>query len=181
MVNIRKMERTDIEEVKSLAGLVWNRTYSSILPDHIQAQTLAQAYSAETMDKRFDKSLLFVAEEQDQIIGYAFFSPEGEHIHLESLYVHPAAQKKGIGRMLMNIGFAQVPEAAEARLLVLKGNSSRSFYEKHGFTAQNEWNGDYDGYPVTFIKMRKRLMPNAKNASSDNDRKVKSHDATRTS
>ncbi|MCF6137719.1 GNAT family N-acetyltransferase [Pseudalkalibacillus berkeleyi] len=154
------MTDTDIKSVKNIAANTWKDTYSSFIPIEIQEKTLSEAYSNETMDKRFKTSMMLVAEEDEQIKGYAFFSSgsESKEIFLESLYVHPSHQGKGIGKKLYVSGIERYHNPTSISLTVYKGNLNISFYEKEGFKIVKETEGDFCGHPVVFIKMTKNLI-----------------------
>ncbi|OCS84610.1 GNAT family N-acetyltransferase [Caryophanon tenue] len=156
---IRNMIANDLEEVQKIALVTWRDTYSSFIPLSIQDKVLADAYSENEMNNRFKNSLNLVFEQNNEILGYAFFSGNllSADIFLESLYIHPQHQGKGIGKHLMQFGIAQYNEPKTLFLVVYKGNESILFYEKMGFTITNENNGDFFGHPVVFIVMKKAL------------------------
>ncbi len=153
------MKYTDIERVKEIAKLTWENTYSSFIPLDIQKKTLKEAYSEDTMTNRFEKSMMLVAEEDENIKGYAFFSngANSQEIFLESIYVHPSFQGKGIGKDLYLSGIERYENPTSISLTVYKGNTNITFYEKEGFKVIKESKGDFCGHPVTFIKMSKNL------------------------
>ncbi len=56
----------------------------------------------------------------------------GEHTLLSRLYLRPAYQGRGIGRLLLNVVLSGAP--GPVALTVLSGNDrARAFYEAHGF------------------------------------------------
>ncbi|MBW9235587.1 GNAT family N-acetyltransferase, partial [Leptospira santarosai] len=83
------------------------------------------------MNNRFKSSLNLVAENNEEIMGYAFFSGNSSEkdVYLESLYVHPNHQGKRIGKQLLLSGIAKYKEPTSLSLTVYKGNSNISFYE----------------------------------------------------
>ena len=62
---------------------------------------------------------------------------------LESLYVHPKSQGKGIGKQLMYTGLAKYKEPTTLSLTVYEGNPSISFYKKEGFQIIKENKGNF--------------------------------------
>lgn len=158
-MSIREMNESDIHQIRAIALATWRDTYSSFIPTDIQNKVLADAYSDEEINNRFKHSLNLVYEHNDEILGYAFFSggllkPD---IFLESLYIHPEHQGKGIGKQLMEAGVAKFHQPKTISLVVYKGNASISFYEKIGFTVEKENDGDFFGHPIVFIVMKKEL------------------------
>lgn len=158
-MKIREMTYSDIQQVREIAFATWRDTYSSFIPTEIQDKVLEDAYSDEQMNNRFKNSLNLVYESNGTILGYAFFSGDllNNDIFLESLYIHPEHQGKGIGKQLMQAGVAKYNDPKTITLVVYKGNTSVSFYEKNGFSITKENNGDFFGHPVVFIAMKKEL------------------------
>ncbi|MGG2091578.1 GNAT family N-acetyltransferase [Bacillus sp. S13(2024)] len=157
---IRQMNSSDAEEVKKIAKITWQNAYGHILPLDIQEKTLEEAYSLETMQYRFDNSIMLVAQEERRIIGYAFFSKKQENGEalLESIYIHPNHQNKGIGSKLMQEGTRMLQPLNKLSLHVLKGNeSSLLFYRSKGFQVEKEFNHKFREFPVTFIRMSLEL------------------------
>ena len=156
---IREMNLSDIERVRGIAVATWRDTYSEFIPEEIQDKVLQDAYSNAEMNNRFKSSLNLVAENNEEIMGYAFFSGNlsNKDVFLESLYVNPNHQGKGIGKQLLLTGIAKFKEPTTLSLTVYKGNSNISFYEREGFKVIQENKGDFYGHPVIFTLMKKNL------------------------
>ena len=107
----------------------------------------------------FKSSLLLVSENDGEIMGYAFFSGElsSKDPFLESLYVHPNHQGKGIGKQLLLTGLSKFEGPTSISLTVYKGNPNISFYKREGFKVITENMGDFYGHPVVFTLMKKNL------------------------
>ena len=159
MMFIREMDRSDIERVRVIAFDTWRDTYSKFIPEDIQDRVLKDAYSNEKMDNRFKSSLNLVAENNEEIIGYAFFSGNlsDKDVYLESLYVHPDHQGKGLGKQLLLTGLEKFKNPTTVSLAVYQGNPNISFYEREGFKVTGEKKGDFFGYPIVFTMMEKNL------------------------
>jgi ribosomal protein S18 acetylase RimI-like enzyme len=156
---IREMYKSDIERVRGIAFDTWRDTYSKFIPEDIQDRVLMDAYSNEKMDNRFKSSLNLVAENNEEIIGYAFFSGNfiDKDVYLESLYVHPNHQGKGLGKQLLLTGLGKFKSPTTLSLTVYQGNPNISFYEKEGFKLIGEKKGDFFGHPIVFTRMEKNL------------------------
>ncbi len=156
---IRDMNKEDIGRVRAIAKDTWRDTYSSFIPEEIQDKVLAEAYSQGEMSNRFESCSNLVAEEDGEIMGYAFLTDKKQenHLFVESLYIHPIYQGRGIGRQLLQKGVAMYPLATVLSLTVYKGNPNISFYEKEGFKAVKENKGSFFEHPVSFILMEKEL------------------------
>jgi ribosomal protein S18 acetylase RimI-like enzyme len=157
---IREMKIEDIESIRSIAEHAWKDTYSSFIPVEIQEKVLKEAYSQEKMNERFRTYLMLVAENNyTEIMGYAFFSGDldSNEAYLESLYIHPKHQGKGIGNALLLIGVSKFKNATSVSLSVYGGNPNISFYERQGFAFVKENKGEFFGHPMVFIEMKKVL------------------------
>jgi ribosomal protein S18 acetylase RimI-like enzyme len=158
---IRFMKPSDVPQVRYIAEQAWRHTYSSFIPLSIQDQVLADAYSDEEMTYRFDNCVNFVFEEGQEVIGYAFFKGEGSTVHLESIYIHPSHQRKGIGQKLMDAAIMHFQPVHTVSLVVYKGNDRIAFYEKLGFQIEKEVQGNFFEHPITFIVMNKQYIEKA--------------------
>ena len=84
-----------------------------------------------------------------------------EHGELVSLYLLPAYQGRGYGRLLLEAALAELRALGhqEVFLWVLEENHpARRFYERAGFTAAARWQEDIiGGRPVRELQYRLRL------------------------
>ncbi len=85
-------------------------------------------------------------EEGSDRIGFYCLRPEGEHLRLDHLYVHPCAQGRGVGGLVLR----RILQDADRRrvgvtLSALRGSDSNRFYRRHGFVqiGEGEWDIDY--------------------------------------
>ncbi|MGV3487576.1 MAG: GNAT family N-acetyltransferase [Tuberibacillus sp.] len=156
---IRDMRRSDIEAVRRVAARTWKDTYSAFIPEEIQEKVLKEAYSEEAMNERFENAIMLAAEINQVMAGYAFFSTDasGYEIFLESLYVDPDFQGKGVGKQLIAAGLSKFETASVLSLTVYKGNPNFSFYVKQGFEVIGEKEGHFFDHPMTFILMKKQI------------------------
>jgi len=128
---IRRFERKDLEDVLRIEAMAFPK--SSYRPEvflryhHILSQTF----------------LLF---EEEKVVGYIIFAPDG---HVISLAVDPAHRRKGIGTHLMNV----CESRCESNILfveVREGNTrAQRFYEKLGFQRKSRirlYYGTEDAY-----------------------------------
>src|SRR5699024_10955033 len=100
---IRKMKKEDTKQVQDVAKKCWEATYDQIIPRNIQESFLKAAYSDEMVERRRQESFIFVAEMENDVVGFANFTPvndEGQS-KLGAIYIHPNSQNKGIGTALL--------------------------------------------------------------------------------
>ncbi|MEK9136873.1 MAG: GNAT family N-acetyltransferase [Bacteroidota bacterium] len=137
---VRQWTLADVPAVQHIALTTWLATYSSFIPNEdIQAffdtyytsGALGEFCNAET--KRG-----FIAEMESQAIGFAktHFSHDDNKFYLNSLYVLPAHQGKGIGSELLKRSeeFALTCGADAVWLGVMNQNvAALAWYKRIGF------------------------------------------------
>ncbi|MFC7684966.1 GNAT family N-acetyltransferase [Ureibacillus sp. GCM10028918] len=153
---IRKMKEEDIQQVQQVAKTSWNYTYEGIIPSEIQENFLKSAYSDEMMQRRLERSIIFVAEVDGKIVGFANYSPvkEDGKAELAAIYLYPEYQGKGIGTALLKEGFKYLDGVKEIFINVEKENKiGKTFYEAKGFKVVTEFDDDFDGYILRTVRM----------------------------
>jgi ribosomal protein S18 acetylase RimI-like enzyme len=75
-----------------------------------------------------ERAELWVFEEEGRILGFAGVSGS----ELTHLYTDPSAQKRGVGRALLDHVKSLRPESLELWVFQ-KNEGARRFYERHGF------------------------------------------------
>lgn len=153
---IRKMEKKDTKQVQHIAKTSWNATYEGIIPREIQERFLKVAYSDEMMVRRLKHSIMFVAEEDGKVVGFANYSPviENGKTELTAIYLYPAYQGKGIGTALINKGITSLRNVKEIYINVERDNKiGTTFYEAKGFEVISEFDDDFDGHILKTIQM----------------------------
>jgi GNAT superfamily N-acetyltransferase len=82
-----------------------------------------------------------VAETDGAVIGAALGDlcrwTDGEHFHLQEMFVRPQEQRRGVGSALMN-ELGKRLEEHNVRVIYLQthpGSAAETFYAKHGYTA----------------------------------------------
>ncbi|MEJ7343696.1 GNAT family N-acetyltransferase, partial [Staphylococcus epidermidis] len=78
----------------------WYNTYLNIYAASTINELLAASYNEEHLKKRMQEQLFLVAEEDEEIVGFANFI-YGEELYLSAHYVHPESQHKGYGTHLL--------------------------------------------------------------------------------
>ncbi|QOY35544.1 N-acetyltransferase family protein [Anaerobacillus isosaccharinicus] len=155
-LKIRKMQAKDIKQVQQVAKISWNTTYNGIIPIEVQENFLSSAYSDEMMQTRLERSFIFVAEVEGDVVGFANFSSvkEGGKVELAAIYLDPQFQGKGIGTGLLEQGIKDIEGIKEIYLNVEKENQSgRTFYKAKGFEVLNEFDDEFDGHILKTVRM----------------------------
>src|SRR5699024_7380995 len=98
---------------------------------------------------------LYVAESDQEIIGFANYSPvlDSGKVDLHAIYLYKEFQGKGIGTAFINIGKKELG-AEEIILNVEKQNlQALYFYQAKGFKEIAVFDEDFDGHILHTIRM----------------------------
>lgn len=153
---IRDMQQEDIKQVQDVAKTTWNATYEGIIPSEAQENFLKSAYNVEMMKQRLERSILYVAEVEGRVVGFANFSPvrEDGKVELGAIYLYPEQQGKGIGSALLQKGIKDLDGVNEIYINVKKDNKiGTTFYEAKGFEVVKEFDDDFDGHIRKTVRM----------------------------
>lgn len=139
-IRIRPMTAADLPEVESTDA-------ESFVP--------LWQNSLETLEKAFEQSLIAtVTENEHGIVGYQMSTGNGPRAHLARLAVRSTAQRRGIGRALLNDLFARLTQRGVSRLSVNTQSDnevSLRLYQKMGFVRTGEqypvYTFDIPAYP----------------------------------
>lgn len=157
---IRKMKRKDISSVQNIAKITWHATYDEIIPRQVQEIFLRVAYSDQLLNNRVKKSLVFVAEMNRDVVGFAQCTDQDVQgkAELVALYIYPEYQGKGIGTGLINEGIKKIKNIKELYLNVERDNKlGQRFYEAKGFEVVIQYKEDLVGHTLNTVKMRLKL------------------------
>ncbi|MCR2821273.1 GNAT family N-acetyltransferase [Lederbergia panacisoli] len=153
---IRKMTKEDILQVQIVAKTSWNHTYKNIIPIEVQENFLRSAYGDEMMRQRLEHSIMYVAEVDGEIVGFANYShvQEGGKVELYAIYLYPDYQGKGIGTSLLKTGMNNLENVKEIYINVEKNNKiGKTFYTSKGFEVVSEFDDELDGHILKTIRM----------------------------
>ena len=150
---IRVATLADIPMVRSMAEVVFRRTYADILSPEQMEYMMDWMYSAQSLTSQISDEgrFFFVAEENGMPAGYVSFENDGQLedgrrlYHLQKLYVMPDFQKTGLGRRLLEYVKASLsalePTGCRVELNVNRGNPAVGFYEHMGMHRDRQ--GDF--------------------------------------
>lgn len=80
-------------------------------------------------------------------VGFVAVKRLADHWLLDHLYIHPAAQGRGVGAEVLLQVFAETdPAQMPMRVGALRESDSNRFYERHGFTLVER--AEFDNYYV---------------------------------
>lgn len=126
---IRKSDKSDKNPVISLWADIFNSKDFHNKPE-----------IAFDMKIKHSNDLLFVAEENKNIVGTVLVGYDGHRGWIYSLAVHPNFRKIGIGTQLMNKAINELKSLGclKVNLQIMDGNSDViNFYKKLGFNIED--------------------------------------------
>lgn len=87
-ITIRNMDYTDINQVQKIAKITWHATYEGIIPLEVQENYLKVAYNDDRMKQRLERSVIYVAEVEGRVSGFANYSVvrDGGKVELAAIY-----------------------------------------------------------------------------------------------
>lgn len=148
---IRAGTTKDIAAVQEIARISWTDTYADILPSDVKNTFLDMSYSNAMLQKRLEKTILLVAEHENEVIGFANFTrvDEDGDAELIAMYLKPNFQRNGYGTQLLFDGLSRLAGGKQLFVYIdAENEKGRHFYEANGFSFLEEFEELFEGYPV---------------------------------
>ncbi|UOQ84412.1 GNAT family N-acetyltransferase [Gracilibacillus salinarum] len=153
-ITIRKAIPQDIAAIQKVASISWHETYDGLIPETIQDKFLDNAYSDVSMQRRVEQTILFVAEVNEEIMGFANAFTNENHAELGAIYLYKDMHGKGVGTKLLTAILKEIKTCSELYVEVEKGNTvGESFYTARGFTVVKEYEDVLYGHPLQTKQM----------------------------
>lgn len=149
-MQIRRAYPSDVPAIARVHVDTWRTTYAGIVPEEFLANLTCESREGQWrsfFEGENRSSILLIAEEAGQSVGFACGGPEREGHTLYSgelyaIYLQQHQQRRGTGRRLTEaVAKFLLEEGHQAMLVwVLKDNPSRGFYEHGGgqYVAEKE-------------------------------------------
>lgn len=144
-MEIRKAINSDALNISALGMCVWVDTYATT---GVFDKISKYIFSELTENKIFEiirNKTVFVCSKEECLLGYIVLGPETENkIEIETLYVLPKFQEKGVGKLLLE--HALLSQSTIYWLSVWELNHNAiGFYMKNGFKETGEMYFDLYG------------------------------------
>ncbi|WP_016951950.1 GNAT family N-acetyltransferase [Anabaena sp. PCC 7108] len=144
-------------DTKMIMKLFYDTVHKINIHDYNQEQV--NAWAEETMDyefwhKRLQTKLPYVAENNDEIVGFGELDPDG---HIDCFYCHSQYQRKGIGSKLLKHIENMAKSQEIKRLYAEVSITAKPFFQTHGFTIAKEQQVERRGVLFTNYLMEKYL------------------------
>ncbi|WIV68221.1 GNAT family N-acetyltransferase [Natrialbaceae archaeon AArc-T1-2] len=135
----REATRGDLEAIGRIARASWEADYPEILSRETAAdEAVEEWYGRETIERELEApgSVVLVAEDDDEVVGFAHAVVTGGEATILRLYVHPERRREGIGREVLGRTIREADNRAADRItaMVLSENDlGNAFYRSAGF------------------------------------------------
>ena len=152
---IRNYEPEDLE---SIVRLFQNTIRKVNIHDYSAEQVAAWASQSdvEKWSKRLSNHMVLVAIDDDQIVGFITFEPNG---HIDHLYVHAGKQRQGVAALLYLELEDRARKMGIKKLFSEVSITARNFFEHRcGFLVEREQQVQVRGQTLTNFVMSKELQ-----------------------
>ncbi|MDO4283620.1 MAG: GNAT family N-acetyltransferase [Clostridia bacterium] len=141
---IRKMEKSDIEQVVDINVSCWKRVYKGMIADEF-LDSIDREQRIKKILERYGEFPYIVADNGKEVVGFCRYGDSRENEDYDSeivaLYVYPDMLKQGIGSLMFNFVVKEFKKQGKKKMIIwcLKENdNARGFYEKMGGTLIGE-------------------------------------------
>lgn len=140
MIKISVAEEKDYSTIQQIAHQTWYPTFEKILSKEQIAYMLEMMYSLKAIEEQIKQKehIFLLAKDEQSYLGYASYETnyqESDKTKIHKIYVLPAAQGKGVGKILMD-SIEKIAKEKGNKILALnvnRYNPAINFYEKIGF------------------------------------------------
>lgn len=159
-IEILEVKSSEIKTITGIAFPAWEATYLKIVSKEQFDFMYNEMYSDESLQKQFKEGHRFFVLYENKIpAAFISFVSEGNSVRIPKLYVHPAHQKKGFGKMLIDKVEEINKENFETlELNVNRYNPAKFFYEKIGFEIDSEIDVPIGKYFMNDYIMKKKIQ-----------------------
>jgi diamine N-acetyltransferase len=160
-ISFYKVDIDAIEEIRSMANLIFPSTYRQIITQSQIEYMLEMMYSVDSLTTQFNEGCeYYIFKNNKNNIGFGSYQIFGEIAKLHKIYLMESFQGKGYGKEFLEFVIANVKKegAKELELNVNRYNDAKKFYEKLKFKVKrNEDNDIGSGYFMNDYVMSLKL------------------------
>ncbi len=159
-LRIRRGVIDDAPEASRLHAATWRTSYRGLVPDALLdglAPTRWEIPWRRSFESMDPTRAVHIAEIAGRIVGFAGAgrsragAPPGHVGEVYSLYVHPACQRRGIGRILLKAAATGLVERGLVPIAIwtlFDNPGSRGFYASRGGVVVGAKRESFDGYEL---------------------------------
>lgn len=151
-LNVRKATRTDYPALREIARLSREKAFAHFMDADDIAAEIEKYYNDNVMDQILANpaNAIFVAERAGNLLGYICVLPADRkgRPRLLQFYVHPEAQRQGVGSILFQRGCAFLKEGGQKEVFistVRANNIGLAFFTKQGCRLIYNYESIWDG------------------------------------
>lgn len=133
---VRPYDERDLLSVGRVHALSRHAAYVGLVPAEALAKVTPQTQAEVWRERLSSGATLFVAERDDEVVGFAALLETDEGTELNAIHLLPAAVGTGLGQALMDAAVEEARRQGRARLhlFVLEGNErAQAFYRRTGW------------------------------------------------
>ncbi len=155
----------DIPTIQGMAAVVWPVTFEAMLSREQIAYMMDMMYSREALEHQIAElgHRYLIAMEREEYLGYLSYETgyKDSRTKIHKIYILPAAQGRGLGRLFVERA-EKIARTAGNALLTLNVNRDNrtaiAFYQKMGFDIEESYDIDIgNGFLMTDHVMTKKL------------------------
>lgn len=138
-ITIREATPADFADVAAMHYPVWRQSWSGVLPtDVLDTLTSPKRWAVLLYPRDLSRPgwRMWVAESGGRLLGMTIFGPDPddpERLELDALYIAPASQRHGVGRLLLAKALTSEPGGDVVLWCAEANRVARRFYEKNDF------------------------------------------------
>lgn len=125
--------------------------YEQTLPLRTEVISIPFGFPPPTKENESPDSRMFVAIDNEQVIGFAMITPSKDRIRARQVSVIPERQRQGIGKQLMAKAEAVAKSMGYPALDLFAHTDSHPFYLKLGYVKDGEWQTHDNGLKTIFM------------------------------
>ncbi|MGN0020644.1 GNAT family N-acetyltransferase [Sphingobacterium sp.] len=161
MIHIERATEADASVIRDLALATWYPTYSPVLEKAQIDFMLEQSYSVAALQEGMREGAAFYLFLEDGIAqGFMSLSTHADKIRIDKLYLLPATQGRGFGKLMIDFAAeeAQKQGLSILELNVNRNNKAYHFYLKQGFEVVETVDIPYYQFVLNDYVMQKNLI-----------------------
>lgn len=157
-MKVRHAHTNDIIAIQEVARHTWHDTYEDIFEEAFINEFIDKAYSEDHLQKSIETTDFYVAEEQDEVIGFLqFVNKKNGEYELSRVYLLPAYHRLGFGSLLLEDAIHETRPKVVILDVEKENEGAIGFYLSKGFYVADEYEEEFLGQTVQTVKMRKEF------------------------
>ena len=147
-LRVRDATAADAAAIGLVARAAWRDTYAGLLEAATIEAFVEAAYTVQRLERRIDRHVVLVAEDDGRIIAFADALPEADRLSLVAIYAEPDRRGEGAGTMLLGTLRARFPDRPVVADVLTGNRKGEVFYERRGFVPREAFEEDLFGEQV---------------------------------